>query len=304
MSPHDRMDISVSMVKALIAGQFPGWADLPVRPVSPGGWDNRTFRLGRDLSVRLPSAARYASMVQIEHEWLPRLAPHLPCPIPQPVAMGQPSEIYPWPWSIYRWIDGETAHGLEARHLKPFARDAARFLNALRKLDTSGGPMAGAQNFFRGAHPSVYDAETRAALARLADTVDVDAAEAVWRAALGSRWDRAPVWIHGDFSAGNILVNGTRLAAVIDFGTTGIGDPACDLVIAWIFLDQESRQTFKSEIDLDPATWTRARAWALWKALITLVPLKDRGDPKAFEQRRIIQEILNDASLSHDTAGA
>src|SRR5687768_9288639 len=93
----DRMDLNVALVGRLIAAQFPQWADLPIAPVEPGGWDNRTFRLGEHMSVRLPSAARYAAQVEKEHRWLPRLAPLLPLPIPVPLAMGAPAVDYPWP---------------------------------------------------------------------------------------------------------------------------------------------------------------------------------------------------------------
>ena len=105
----DRPHLDVSLVRRLVATQFPEWAGLPVKPVEPGGWDNRTFHLGEHMSVRLPSAARYVLQVEGEHQWLPILAPQLPLPIPVPLAMGRPADGYPWPWSVYRWIDGETA---------------------------------------------------------------------------------------------------------------------------------------------------------------------------------------------------
>src|SRR3712207_4667561 len=108
--PHtDRIHIDATLVRRLVAAQFPRWADLPIRPVEHDGWDNTTFRLGEDMSVRLPSAAPYAPQVEKEHRWLPKLAPLLPLPIPTPLAKGAPADVYPFPWSVYRWLEGEPA---------------------------------------------------------------------------------------------------------------------------------------------------------------------------------------------------
>ena len=236
--------ITLSLVADLVAQQFPQWAQLPIRPVKLGGRDNRTFHLGNDMSIRLPSAATYAAQVSIEQEWLPKLAPRLPCPIPTPLALGVPSENYPWNWSIYRLIEGNNADVLQESDLSQFAADSARFLNELYRIDTYGGPVAGPDNFYRGASLGVYDAETRTALSRLENIVDIDAVTDVWRQALSTVWRNDPVWIHGDFSSGNILVKDGKLAGVIDFGCMGVGDPACDLVIAWTFLTGENRKIF------------------------------------------------------------
>jgi len=225
--------IDAALVRRLIAAQFPPWADLPVRPVEAGGWDNRTFRLGPRMTARLPSAEPYALQVEKEHRWLPKLAPLLPLPIPVPLAKGAPAGGYPWQWSVYRWLEGEPASVGGIADLRRFATDLAEFLNALRRSDPTGGPPPGRHNFFRGGPLTVYDAETRQAIAALEGRVDTGAASAVWQAALGAKWDGSPVWFHGDVAAGNLLVEDGRLGAVIDFGTSGVGDPACDLAIAW-----------------------------------------------------------------------
>lgn len=70
--------IDISLVRRLIASQFPDWQDLPIEPVAMSGWDNRTFHLEKEMSVRLPSAAGYELQVEKEHKWLPKLAPALP----------------------------------------------------------------------------------------------------------------------------------------------------------------------------------------------------------------------------------
>ena len=227
-----QMEIDSELVRNLIGQQFPQWVHLPIRPVEPGGWDNRTFRLGNDMSVRLPSAERYVAQVEKEHRWLPVIAPHLPLPVPVPLARGVPAEGYPWPWSVYRWLEGEPASDGHIADLDRFARSLADFLNALYRIDASGGPAAGAHNFHRGGTLAVYDAETRAALTALADRIDVVNADKVWRDALASEWRMPPVWVHGDVAIGNLLVRNGELCGVIDFGSMAVGDPACDLVIS------------------------------------------------------------------------
>jgi len=293
--------ITLSLATELIAEQFPQWAHLPIKPVEVSGHDNRTFRLGKEMPIRLPSAEEYAPKVQKEQKWLPILAPYLSISIPQPLAMGQPSKNYPWHWSIYRWIEGKSANilSIDSVPLQPLAPALAQFLNKLHKIDTHGGPLAGPHNFYQGGSLSVYDAETRSAIVQLQGLIDTNAVTSVWEKALCSTWDKDPVWVHGDLSAGNILVKDGQLAAVIDFGGMGIGDPACDLVIAWTLLTQKSRKTFREHLSLDPNTWARARGWALWKALITIVPLKDKSCLEAVRNQRIINEILSEDELTY-----
>ncbi len=290
----ETVTIDVALVSQLVAAQFPQWADLPIQPVAFGGWDNRTFRLGEHMSVRLPSAAAYARQVEKEQCWLPRLAPHLPLAIPVPLAMGRPAADYPWHWSIYRWLDGEIATSARIADLRQFATALAHFLTALQRIDATGGPPPGAHNFFRGGPLTVYDGETRQALETLAGKIDTDAATAVWEAALAATWRGAPVWVHGDVAAGNLLVEEGRLRAVIDFGSSGVGDPACDVAIAWTFFAGDSRAAFRAALPVDAATWARGRGWTLWKALITLAALPGTTAPAARESQRVLDEVLAD----------
>ncbi len=290
---HQDVSIDSDLVRRLIAAQFPHWADLPVEPVEPGGWDNRTFRLGDDMSVRLPSAASYAAQVEKEQRWLPRLAPHLPLPIPVPLAKGAPGQDYSWPWSVYGWLRGQPAGNGRTADPTQFARSLADFLLALYRVDANDGPPAGQHNFHRGGRLAVYDAETRTALSALAGRIDTDTAQAVWASALGSKWQRPPVWVHGDVASGNLLVEDGRLCGVIDFGSSAVGDPACDLVIAWTEFSGESRQAFRDTLALDEQTWARARGWALWKALITASG-HDGNQREAAKSWAVIDEVLAD----------
>jgi aminoglycoside phosphotransferase (APT) family kinase protein len=288
--PPAKVDINVSLVGRLVTAQFPQWADLVIKPVEFDGWDNRTYRLGEDMTVRLPSAEAYAEQVEKELRWLPRLAPFLPLPIPIPLAMGVPAQGYPWHWSVYRWLEGENATIERIADLNQFATALAQFLAALQRIDPAGGPPPGQHNFFRGGPLAIYDTETRDAIAGLTGKIDTDAVTAAWEAALRATWHGPPVWLHGDVGAANLLVKRGRLSAVIDFGCSGVGDPACDLTIAWTLFSGESREAFRAALPVDGATWARGRGWALWKGLITLAEHINTNPLEAGKARRAIDK--------------
>jgi aminoglycoside phosphotransferase (APT) family kinase protein len=289
-----KADITVDLVSRLVAEQFPEWADLPVRPVDVDGWDNATFRLGETMSVRLPSAEDYVAAIEKEHRWLPVLARQLPLPVPVPLALGAPGCGFPRAWSIYQWLDGEPVTEETLTDMPQLAADLADFLGALYKIDPVGGPGPGPHNFYRGGPPSVYDGGTKAALAALHGHIDTTLAAEVWQAALDCPIDGAPVWFHGDAQPGNLLLRNGRLGAVIDFGTSGVGDPSCDTTIAWTFLSGESAQVFKEHLPVDAATWVRGRGWAIWKAMIVLVHELEDDPLGAAYTKTVIEKILAD----------
>jgi aminoglycoside phosphotransferase (APT) family kinase protein len=292
--PATRVDINASLVRQLVVSQFPQWADLSIKPVEFDGWDNRTFRLGDQMCVRLPSAERYAGQVEKEHRWLPRLAPLLPLSIPVPLAMGVPADGYRWHWSVYRWLEGENAAVGRIADLQQFATTLARFLAALQQIDPTGGPPPGRHNFFRGGPLATYDAETRDAISALHGKIDTEAVTRVWEVALDSTWRGTPVWLHGDVSAANLLVRRGILSAVIDFGSSGVGDPACDLTIAWTLFSGQSAEAFRAALPVDGATWARGRGWALWKGLITLAAFINTNPTEADQGQRAIDAVLAD----------
>lgn len=288
-SPDGRAGITASLVAGLLAEQAPQWAHLAVEPVPVDGWDNRTYRLGSDLSVRLPTAERYAPAVAKESRWLPVLAPRLPVPVPEPIFTGRPGAGYPYPWSVRRWLPGAPASVSLVPSKPAFAEEVGRFLLALQAVPADGGPLAGEHSFHRGSSLTHYDDETRSAVARLGSRVPAMRALGVWSDALAASYGGPPVWFHGDVAVGNLLVDDAgRLAAVIDFGTSGVGDPACDLVLAWTFLDAPARAVFRRTVGADDAMWARARGWALWRALITLVD--DRSSPAS----EVVEAVLGD----------
>lgn len=287
-----RLTVDAEQVRRLVGQQFPQWAGLPVQPVANGGWDNWTFHLGAGMLVRLPSAAEYALAVDKEHRWLPALASQLPLPIPVPLAKGGPGEGYPYSWSIYQWLGGEPASADRIADPVRFAVDLAGFLTALRSIDPAGGPRPGKHNWFRGGTLRTYDGVAQKALAELDGHLDAGLAREIWRSALDSCWDGAESWFHGDIAGGNLLLNDGQLAAVIDFGTCGVGDPACDLAVAWTLLTAEGRQAFRERLPADEAAWARGRGWALWKALAICANTYGDDDDAAASARRILGEIF------------
>lgn len=210
------------------------------------------------------------------------------------LAMGEPAEGYPFRWSIYRWIDGETAAPERIGNRREFAASLARFLVALQRIDAIGGPAPGAENFHRGGALSTYDAQAREAISELNGKIDGTTATTVWGTALASQWHGSPVWVHGDVSMGNLLVQRGRLSTVIDFGSMAVGDPACDFAIAWTTFDGESREAFRAVLAADAATWVRARGWALWKAMIVATGLADTNKVEGGKAWQTIEAVLID----------
>ncbi|GAA4182835.1 aminoglycoside phosphotransferase family protein [Streptosporangium oxazolinicum] len=291
----DEVEHDVPLVRRLVATRFPQWADLPVEPFDSSGTDNAIYRLGDDMAVRLPRRAGSAAQVEKDLRWLPRLAPLLPVPVPVPLGAGRPTEDYPLPWSVYRWLDGENPSVGRLTEPVPLARDLAAFVAAFRRIDLPDGPPA-----YRGGPLATLDAPTRIAIDDLRGMIDTDAATSAWEAALEAPgWAGPPVWIHSDLMPGNLLLVRGRLGAVIDFGTAGVGDPACDLIVAWNLLPAGVRDDFREALRVDDATWARGRGRALSIALIALPYYRDTNPVFAANARHVIHEVLAD----HENAG-
>jgi aminoglycoside phosphotransferase (APT) family kinase protein len=265
----DELDIDVDLVKRLIVEQFPDWAELPVVGVEPRGTDNALYRLGDNLVVRLPRRERTAATLEKERRWLPKLEP-LPLTVPTPIADGVPAQGFPWSWVVYRWIRGSDATSSPFIDPRRAAEALAEFLLALRAIDPTGGPPPGAHNFYRGELLENRDAAVRASIEALRE-LDVRWATASWESALqASAWDAPPVWIHGDLDSRNLVVDSGELAGVIDWGGLGVGDPACDVMVAWKVFPVDARDVFRRTLSVDEETWVRARGWALSQALNAL----------------------------------
>lgn len=289
----DELDTDVSLVRRLLAAQFPRWADLPIEPVDSAGTVNAIYRLGDEMAVRLPRVERWSEDLEREYAWLPKLAPHLPLAVPEPLALGLPVTDYRSHWAIYRWLDGESVTTRPIADLHGAASDLARFITALQRVDPAGGPPG------RRGVTAERDTDTRRAIASLAGVIDTDAATAAWEASLRARrWQGDPLWTHGDLLPTNLLVTGGRLSAVLDFGTAGIGDPAIDLLGAWSVLSAESRATFRSALTVDDATWLRGRGFALSVALLQLPYYRDSNPVLAANARSVISAVLADHGRS------
>jgi aminoglycoside phosphotransferase (APT) family kinase protein len=258
--PPAEHQVDVPLVRRLVAAQFPQWAGLVVTPVESSGWDNMIFRLGSDLAVRLPRRRVSAEHVGNEHQWLPVLAPRLPLAVPVPIGYGMPGEGYPWHWTVCPWLTGELAVLTGVADMNRTATSLARFVAALQAIDSAGGPV----HQFRGVSLAAHTHNVTAAAEALQDSRGVGPALEVWEAALAAPpWAGEPVWMHGDLHPANLLVEDHQLSAVIDFGLLGVGDPACDLMVAWTYLSADSRDAFRGALEADDATWSRGRGWAM-----------------------------------------
>jgi aminoglycoside phosphotransferase (APT) family kinase protein len=293
----DEVETDVALVGRLLATQFPQWAGLAIEPAPSAGTDNALYRAGTDKVVRLPRRGRQATAALAkERLWLPRLTPHLPLAVPIALADGQPGEGYPFAWTVYGWLSGEDAATSDVADVRRLATDLARFVAALGRVDATGGPAPGEHNVFRGEPLVRRHAATRSAIAALGGSIDVEAATSAWESALGApAWEHAPVWIHGDLDARNLLLERGRLSAVIDWGCLGVGDPACDVAVAWKVLSAEARLVFRAALSVDNSTWTRARGWALSQAVGALSYYTvDTNPVLVHEGRRWLAEVLAD----------
>jgi aminoglycoside phosphotransferase (APT) family kinase protein len=257
----DELEIDEGRVRRLLAEQFPDWSDQPLSQVEPAGTDNAIFRLGDELAVRLARRAGPARPGGKELDWLPRLAPLLPVDIPIPVAQGRPTSEYPWFWDIYTWVEGETVRVEDVDPIQA-ARDLAAFVAALQRVDPAGAPPG------RGIPLAGRDEEFRHWLPKF----NGDPAVMVeWQRALAAPpWDGPPVWHHGDLDTRNWLVRDGRIRGVIDWGSMGVGDPACDVMVAWKLHSSAARDAFREALPTDDATWERARGWVLSQAIVAL----------------------------------
>jgi aminoglycoside phosphotransferase (APT) family kinase protein len=277
---HDNeLDVDEPLVRRLVDDQFPQWAGLPLTRVGDGTV-NVIYRLGDDLSVRLPRREGPEVEDDFEARWLPVLAPHLPVEIPRPVARGRPGAGYPWFWSVHTWLDGELPDGPVA------ADEVAAFITALRRIDPTGGPEPAGG---RGQPLARRDRYVRDALER----VDAPGALELWEEAVAApEWEGPRVWIHCDLDARNALVRDGRLAAVLDWGGVGIGDPAVDVMAAWKLVAREERDRFRALLGVDDATWLRAKGWAVSQALIALgYYTLENYPPLVHEARKWLAEL-------------
>jgi aminoglycoside phosphotransferase (APT) family kinase protein len=276
MKMHDgEVDLDAATVSRLVAAQFPQLAGLPVSRVRSTGTVNAIYRLGDDLCARLPLVAHWAADLQTEYRWLPEVAARLTLQVPEPVALGQPGDGYPFGWAIYRWIEGQPYTDELITDERQAARDTAQFVHELRAAELRADAPAAGRRPLRE-----LDAETRQAIEAARGIIDSDAAARAWDQALrAATWDGQRVWIHADLMRPNLLVRDGRLAAVIDFGAFGAGDPAADVIPAWEVFGESGRQAFRAALGVDDGTWARARGYALHQAAM-IIPYYAETNPE------------------------
>ena len=289
----DEIRTDSDLVRRLLAGQFPHWAELRIEPVDSYGTDHDIYRLGDDLAARLPRIGWATDQGAKEAAWLPRLAPHLPLAVPVQLAAGSPAEGYPYEWFVYEWLPGASA-AESVGDLERVAVDLAAFIRALRDVDTTGAHPRERQD--RGAPLSELDEDVRQSIAELGERIDGGAAVRSWEQSLSAApWEGEEVWVHGDLLPGNLLVVDGRLSAVIDFGGLNVGDPACDLRPAWNLFAGKSRARFRAELEVDDASWLRGRGWALAQAVIALPYYSDTNPPMIRQASHALAEVLADS---------
>jgi aminoglycoside phosphotransferase (APT) family kinase protein len=287
----DEVSIGLPLATRLVAEQFPHWAQLPLAEVRSAGVDNGVYRLGDELAVRLPRRRAVAAEADRLYRWLPRLAPHLPLAVPMPLARGTPGAGFPFPWLVCQWLDGQDIGADPDVDLADTAVRLGRFVAALHRIDATGAPPTP----YRGGPLSTLDNRVRGLIADLgADrTIDPQPVTASWERALAApAWDGAPVWVHADLSPVNLLARQHRLAAVIDFGGLGAGDPAIDLLPAWTWLAAPARDRFRAQVEPDDATWARGRGWALSLGLAAIRHYRHANPVLAAGGQHAVAEIL------------
>lgn len=284
----DELQVDEPLVQRLLNEQFPDWAALPLRRVEPRGTDHAIFRLGPDLAARLPVVRGRSRPGSKELEWLPKLSALLPVEVPVPVGEGQPGAGYPWFWEIHTWIEGETVP-VERIDAVQAARDLSGLIGALQRVSPDGAPLG------RGVPLTERDEAFRHWLERF----DGDPRIAIeWQHALAAPpWDGAPVWHHGDLDARNWLIRDGRITGVIDWSCMGVGDPACDLMVAWKLHSVDAYHAFREVTEADQATWDRARGWVLSQAVAILAYYTPQNNPTLFHEAESWLQL----ALSDDT---
>ena len=289
----DELAINAALVRRLLAEQLPDLAGRPLREVGRGTV-NAMFRLGDDLAVRLPRTAEWAGDLERERVWLPRLSERISLRVPEPVAEGRPTDEYPLPWAVYRWVDGDQYEDELVADERGAAEDLARFVRELRAGPVEGGPAAGRRPL------AVLDEVTRVAIVEAGDLLDTAAVLAAWDRALEAPvFAGDAVWIHTDLLRPNLLVQGGRLAAVIDFGAVGVGDPAADVIAAWTVFGAAGRARYREALEVDDATWERSRGYALTQAALIVPYYRETNPAFTASAQRTIGEVLADLATRH-----
>lgn len=290
MSFAEAGELDAATVARLVSKQFPHWADLVVKAGPSDGTGNALFRLGDDLVVRLPLHRGATSAIEMELRWLPQLAAQLPLAIPVPVAAGTADDVFPRPWAVLQWLNGAGLTSEMTVDLVDVAVRLGQFVAAMRGIEITGAPASLRVNPLHGDGSDVRD---NIRVLSSAGVVDAALATAVWDSAVGVP-PLSPVWLHGDLLPMNLLVDGGRLTAVIDFDLMGVGDPAIDMLPAWALLSAETRPLFRDACGVDDDTWIRGRGFALSVGVRAARRYRDTGHHVEATAARILRQTIAD----------
>ncbi|MFT4167058.1 MAG: aminoglycoside phosphotransferase family protein [Microlunatus sp.] len=288
----DEPDTSPQVVQTLLSEQAPELCELPLEALNNTGSDNALYRLGTDLVVRLPRRPGAARSIEVELAWLPRLS-GLPVAVPRVRHAGEPTGHYPYRWAVLHWLGG--ADAWEARHQDWFGpalgHDLAAVVRELRRLPVMDAPVR--QPGQRGGPLGALDDQVRWWLDHADGLVDARAVRRLWEQCLEGAEDAVqPSLVHGDLIPGNLLVADGRLAAVLDWGGLGAGDPALDLIPAWDVLDPAGAAAFGADLEVDEASWLRARGFSLEQAIGGVVYYTPRRHPLGDVMQRTLDRLL------------
>jgi aminoglycoside phosphotransferase (APT) family kinase protein len=285
----DEVEIDAALVARLLAAELPELAGLPIREVRSTGTVNAIYRLGEEVCVRLPRVEKWTRSLERELEWLPRLAASVSLRIPEPVARGRPGNGFPFPWAVYRWIEGRPYDDALVDDEGRAAEALAGFVRELGRLDPRGAPRAGRLPLRH------LDEWTRAAIRSSRDGIDAEAVTAAWERALEAPpWDGRPIWMHADLLRPNLLVDRGALVAVLDFGDAGAGDPAFATIPAWAVFGPAGRTRYRDLLALDEGAWARGRGYALHQALL-IIPYYAETNPEFVAlAKRTVEQVLGE----------
>ena len=286
----DEINIDIKLVKNLLSQQFSAWKNLNLELIKPEGTDNVMYRLGDDKVVRLPRRQISSLNVEKEINILPILKPHVSISIPEVLAVGKADERYPFSWLICSQLEGKNLDDKNKVDLHQAAIDLGHFVRSMQNIDSKNGIICK-----RGESISSRDHEVRRAIALSDQFFDTTLLTKLWSNVLQAPvWKGDPVWIHGDLHPGNLLVKNSKISAIVDFGLSGIGDPAVDLMVAWTLLTKETREIFRSIVRPDDATWERARGWALFLGVLGCYYYVESNPAFAAIAKKSVDEVVID----------
>lgn len=286
--------MDISQVKKILLTQFPEYKDLNIKPIENPGVSHYIFHLGEEMLIRIPINEE-KNNINKEAQYLNLLSNNLSIQIPNIIHLSKDDTNC---FGIYDYIKGESLNNINLETFNTsdwnsFSQDLVEFFIELHHTNTNIGPIPSAENYFRGAHPNVYHDQTIELINKFTDYINKNSALDIWAKAINTSIDAKPVWIHGDLYPGNIIIDNKRLKAIIDWSGMVVGDPACDLAIAWTVIPKKLRSVFITSINLEEDIWLRAKGWTLWKALVTM----NETIPESVifkKQQAIINVLSND----------